>query len=124
MLRTKLIQQAARIQQRKMSQATKLEEVVIVSAARTPVGSMSGSLASLTAPELGGIAIEGAVRKAGIMPSEVDEVYFGNVMSANIGQSPARQASLKGGLPLSTDVTTVNKVCFYIYLERENSILF
>ncbi|EEB05401.1 acetyl-CoA C-acetyltransferase Erg10 [Schizosaccharomyces japonicus yFS275] len=86
-------------------------EVYIVSAARTPVGSFGGSLASLTAPQLGSIAIKGALEKANIKPSLVEEVVFGNVVSANLGQNPARQCALGAGLEKSTVCTTVNKVC-------------
>lgn len=87
------------------------KEVYIVSVARTPIGSFSGSLASLSATKLGAIAIKGAVERAGIKPAEVQEVFMGNVMSANLGQSPARQAALFAGLSNHTPCTTVNKVC-------------
>ncbi|XP_064433570.1 acetyl-CoA acetyltransferase, mitochondrial isoform X1 [Mirounga angustirostris] len=88
-----------------------LNEVVIVSAARTPIGSFLGSLASLPATKLGSIAIQGAVEKAGIPKEEVKEVYMGNVLQGGEGQAPARQAALGAGLPVSTPCTTVNKVC-------------
>jgi acetyl-CoA C-acetyltransferase len=88
-----------------------LNDVVIVSIARTPVGSFQGSLASLSASKLGSIAIQGAIEKAGIKPTDVEEVYMGNVVSANMGQAPARQAVLGAGLPNTTECTTINKVC-------------
>ncbi|OAA80975.1 acetyl-CoA acetyltransferase [Akanthomyces lecanii RCEF 1005] len=92
-----------------------LPPVYIVSAARTPVGSFLGSLSSLSATQLGSVAIKGAVERAGIKPEEVDEVYFGNVLSAgfanSLGQGPARQCAIGAGLPQSTICTTVNKVC-------------
>lgn len=86
-------------------------EVYIVSVARTPVGSFSGSLASVTAPKLGAAAIKAAVERAGIKPAEVQEVFMGNVLTANVGQAPARQAALFAGLSNTTPCTTVNKVC-------------
>ncbi|KAK2877028.1 hypothetical protein FQN49_001478 [Arthroderma sp. PD_2] len=86
--------------------------VYIVSAARTPVGSFLGSLSTLTAPQLGAHAIKAAVeRTQGIKPEDVEEVFFGNVLSANVGQNPARQCALGAGLSESTICTTVNKVC-------------
>ena len=75
-----------------------MKEVVIVSAKRTPIGSFSGSLSSLTAPELGAIAIGGAIKAAKIAPDRVDEVIMGNVLTAGEGQAPARQATLKASL--------------------------
>jgi acetyl-CoA C-acetyltransferase len=87
-----------------------MKEVVIVSALRTPIGSFGGSLAGFTATELGGFAIKAAVEKAGIRPEDVQEVYMGNVLSANIGQAPATQAAKLAGLP-DLPATTVNKVC-------------
>ena len=86
-------------------------EVVIVGAARTPIGSFQGSLASLTAPQLGAIAIKAAVERAGIQPSSVDQVIMGCVLQAGVGQAPARQAALGAGLPESVPCVTVNKVC-------------
>ncbi len=86
-------------------------DVCIVSAVRTPMGSFGGSLASLTAPNLGSHAIKAAVERAGIKASDVDEVIMGNVLSANVGQAPARQAAVGAGLPESVICTTVNKVC-------------
>ncbi|KAL4977847.1 Thiolase, N-terminal domain-containing protein [Aspergillus desertorum] len=89
-----------------------LPPVYIVSYARTPVGSFLGSLSSQTAPQLGSHAIKAAVERAdGIKPSDVEEVFFGNVLSANVGQNPARQCALGAGLETSTVCTTVNKVC-------------
>ncbi|EFY87373.1 erg10, acetyl-CoA C-acetyltransferase [Metarhizium acridum] len=88
-----------------------LPPVYIVSAARTPVGSFLGSLSSLSATQLGSTAIKGAVERAGIKPEQVEEVFFGNVLSAGLGQAPARQCAIGAGLPNSTISTTVNKVC-------------
>lgn len=88
-----------------------MKEVYIVSAVRTPMGSFGGILSSFTAPQLGAIAIRGAVEKVGIDPNLVNEVYFGNVLSAGLGQAPARQAALFGGLSKHTPCTTINKVC-------------
>jgi acetyl-CoA C-acetyltransferase len=85
--------------------------VYILSAVRTPVGQFLGSLSSQTAVQLGSHAIKEAVSRANIQPTEVEEVYFGNVLSANLGQNPARQCAIHGGLPESTVATTVNKVC-------------
>jgi acetyl-CoA C-acetyltransferase len=83
----------------------------IVSAVRTPIGSFGGALAGFTAPQLGSIAIKGALERAGLSPEYVEEVYFGNVCQANIGQAPARQAALGAGLGQNVPCTTVNKVC-------------
>merc|ERR1712029_232684 len=88
-----------------------LKDVVIVAAARTPVGSFNGSLKKLTAPELGSFAIKGALSSISLSPSEVQDAYIGNVLQGGVGQSPARQAVLKAGLPKDTEATTVNKVC-------------
>jgi len=88
-----------------------MEEVYIISAARTPLGSYGGSLASLSAVELGSLAMKEAVKKAGIDPKEIQEVLMGNVLSANLGQAPARQAALGAGIPSSVPCTTINKVC-------------
>jgi acetyl-CoA C-acetyltransferase len=88
-----------------------MNEVVIVSAVRTPIGSFGGALAPLSAIDLGAVAIRGALSRAGIEPELVQEVYMGNVVSANLGQAPARQAALKAGLPASVPCTTINKVC-------------
>lgn len=86
-------------------------EVVIVSAARTPVGSFGGALAKVPAVELGAVAIKGAIAKAGLKPDQVEEVYMGNVIQSNLGQAPARQAALAAGCPETTEATTINKVC-------------
>ena len=88
-----------------------MQEVYIVSAVRTPIGSFGGILSSLSATELGSIAIKGAIEKAGIKPELVEECIMGNVLSANLGQAPARQAALGAGLPVTVRCTTVNKVC-------------
>jgi acetyl-CoA C-acetyltransferase len=87
-----------------------MKEVVIVSAVRTPIGSFGGSLSSFSATQLGGVAIKAAVEKAGIKPEQVQEVYMGNVLSANLGQAPATQAAKFAGLP-DLPATTINKVC-------------
>ena len=88
-----------------------MKPVYIVGMARTPVGSFSGALSSLSAPQLGSIAIKAALEKAKASSSMVNEVYFGNVVSGNIGQAPAQQASIGAGIPVSVPCTTVNKVC-------------
>ena len=88
-----------------------MKEVYIVSAVRTPMGSFGGSLASVSATRLGAIAIKAAIAKAGIKPEEVTEVFMGNVLQANVGQAPARQAAIFAGLPNSVICTTINKVC-------------
>jgi acetyl-CoA C-acetyltransferase len=85
--------------------------VFIAGAARTPIGSLNGALATLTAPQLGAIAIKAALERAGISPEKVTEVFMGNVVSAGIGQAPAQQASIFAGLPTNIPCTTVNKVC-------------
>lgn len=87
------------------------DPIVIVSAARTPMGGFQGDFASLAAPELGAVAIRGAVERAGIDPNDVQEVIMGCVLPAGVGQAPARQAALGAGLPLSAGCTTINKVC-------------
>ncbi len=88
-----------------------MKEVYIVSAVRTPLGSFGGVLSSLSAIELGSAAIKGALEQAGVQPEQVEEVFFGNVCSANLGQAPARQAALGADLPLGVPCTTINKVC-------------
>ena len=88
-----------------------MNEVVIVSAVRTPIGSFGGALSPLSATELGAIAIQAALQRAGVSANSVDEVIMGNVVSANLGQAPARQAALKAQLPATVRCTTVNKVC-------------
>jgi acetyl-CoA C-acetyltransferase len=87
-----------------------MREVVIVSATRTPIGSFGGSLATLSATQLGSIAIKSAIERAGLKPEHIQEVYMGNVLSANLGQAPATQAAIFSGLP-SLPATTINKVC-------------
>lgn len=88
-----------------------MKEVYIISAVRTPMGSFMGSLSTVPAPKLGATAIKGAIERAKIDPTTVDEVFMGNVLQANVGQAPARQAAIFAGLPESTPATTVNKVC-------------
>ncbi len=87
------------------------DPIVIVSAARTPIGGFQGDLKDVTAPELGAASIRAAIQRAGIPPEAVQEVLFGCVLPAGIGQAPARQAALGAGLPLSAAATTINKVC-------------
>lgn len=86
-------------------------DIVIVAAKRTPMGAFQGALANLTAPELGACAIAAAIAEVGLRGEQIDEAYLGNVLSAGVGQAPARQAVLKAGLPDSIPCTTVNKVC-------------
>jgi len=88
-----------------------MREVFIVSIARTPNGSFGGGLSSLKAIDLGALVIKEAVQRAGIKPTDVQEVFMGNVLQANTGQAPARQAAIKAGLPYSVPCTAVNKVC-------------
>jgi acetyl-CoA C-acetyltransferase len=88
-----------------------MKEVVIVSVARTPIGSFLGSLASLSATKLGAVAIKGALNKINLNPNLVDEVYMGNVISAGLGQAPAKQAAIFAGIPNTVPCTTINKVC-------------
>ncbi|MBK8414874.1 MAG: acetyl-CoA C-acyltransferase [Bacteroidetes bacterium] len=88
-----------------------MKEVYIVAATRTPIGAFGGALSSFTATQLGAIVIKDAVQKAGLKPEHVQEVYMGNVLSANVGQAPVTQASIYAGLPNTTPGTTVNKVC-------------
>jgi acetyl-CoA C-acetyltransferase len=87
------------------------DPIVIVGAVRTPMGGFAGDFASLAASDLGAVAIKAAVERAGIAPADVDEVIMGNVLPAGQGQAPARQASLKAGLPLAAGCTTINKMC-------------
>jgi acetyl-CoA C-acetyltransferase len=93
------------------SKSNIMKEVYIVSAVRTPIGSFMGSLSTVPAPKLGAAAIKGALEKSGIDPKIIDEVIMGNVMSANLGQAPARQAAMFAGLDQDVPCTTVNKVC-------------
>lgn len=88
-----------------------MQDVVILSAARTPIGSFQGSLASFSAPQLGSFAIAEAIKRAGISGDQVDETLMGCVLTGGMGQAPARQAALGAGLPNSVPCTTVNKVC-------------
>ena len=89
----------------------KTKEVVIVSVARTPIGSFMGSLSRIPAPKLGAIAIKGALDKINLNPNLIDEIFMGNVVSAGIGQAPARQAAIFAGIPDTIPCTTINKVC-------------
>src|SRR3984957_19725600 len=88
-----------------------MEEIVIVSAVRTPTGKFQGSLAGYSAVQLGALAVGAAVRRAGVAPEQIDECIMGNVVSAGLGQNPARQAALHGGLAPSVSAMTINKVC-------------
>lgn len=88
-----------------------MEEVYIVSAVRTPIGSFGRSLASLSAIQLGATAIKGAIKKSGVATKEMDEVFMGNVVAANLGQAPARQVAIAAGIGYNVPCTTVNKVC-------------
>lgn len=87
------------------------KHVFIAGMARTPIGSLNGALASLTAPQLGSIAIRAALERCGVIPEQVNELFMGNVVSAGIGQAPAQQASIFSGIPTSVPCTTINKVC-------------
>jgi acetyl-CoA C-acetyltransferase len=87
------------------------ENIVIVGAKRTPIGSMQGKFGAVTASQLGAVAIKAAVEQAGVKPNEVDDVIFGNVLQAGQGQAPARQAALGAGLDKATPATTINKMC-------------
>ncbi|XP_071553799.1 acetyl-CoA acetyltransferase, mitochondrial [Temnothorax nylanderi] len=99
------------LSRRLYSSKVKLNDVVIVSAVRTPMGSFLGSLSNMTATKLGAVAVQAAIERAGIAKEQVKEVYMGNVCQGFLGQAPARQAALFAGLPSSTICTTVNKVC-------------
>lgn len=88
-----------------------MKEVYIVSAVRTPIGSFGGMFANVSATQLGAAAIKGALERAGIAADAVEEVFMGNVVSANLGQAPARQAAIFAGIPNSVPCTTINKVC-------------
>lgn len=87
------------------------DDIVIVGAARTPMGGLLGSLAGLSAPQLGAVAIEGALSRAGLAGALVEEAFIGSVLTAGVGQAPARQAALRAGLPVAAPCTTVGKVC-------------
>ena len=86
-------------------------EVVIVAASRTPVGSLNGTLKTLTAPQLGVVALKHAIEKSKVDPHSIEEIFFGNVVQAGVGQSPARQVALGAGMSSGSDAVTVNKVC-------------
>src|SRR5256714_7679450 len=88
-----------------------MDDVVIVSAVRTPIGKFQGALSDLTAPQLGALVVKEAVHRAHLDPKQVDECIMGNVISAGLGQNPARQAALNGGLPPEVAALTINKVC-------------
>src|SRR5215472_10241668 len=88
-----------------------MKDVVIISAVRTPIGKFQGGLKSFTATQLGALAVKAAVERAGLEPSLIDEVIMGNVVSAGLGQNPARQAALRGGLLPDVAAMTINKVC-------------
>ncbi|KAJ8971115.1 hypothetical protein NQ317_018673 [Molorchus minor] len=109
MIYTKLFQ-VIQMSSRRYSTTVK-NDVVIISAARTPIGSFLGTLAPLSATRLGAVAIQGVIERAGIPKNEITEVFMGNVCQAGVGQAPARQAALFAGMPTSTICTTVNKVC-------------
>ncbi len=94
-----------------MSRVRAIRKVAIVSAKRTPVGAFQGGLSSITAPQLGATAIKAALESGQILPEDVNEVIMGNVLPANVGQAPARQAALYAGLPDTTECLTINKVC-------------
>ena len=85
-----------------------MNDVVILSAARTPVGTLGGSLAAVPVAKLGAVAIAEALRRAGVQPDQVDEVIMGLVLSAGVGQGPARQAAMAAGIPVTAPATTVN----------------
>jgi len=84
---------------------------VILSGARTPIGTLAGALGELAAPKLGSVAIKGALAKSGVKPESVGEVFMGNVLTGGVGQAPARQAAIFAGIPDSVPASTINKVC-------------
>src|SRR5216110_439997 len=88
-----------------------MDDIVIISAVRTPIGKFQGALSDLSATELGAMVVREAVKRAGIDRKLVDECIMGNVVSAGLGQNPARQAAIKGGLPDHVAAVTINKVC-------------
>ncbi|MFN3469943.1 MAG: acetyl-CoA C-acetyltransferase, partial [Novosphingobium sp.] len=94
-----------------MAQFSSADPVVILSYARTPMGSMQGALADVAATDLGATAVKAAVERAGVSPDSIERIYMGCVLPAGLGQAPARQAAIKAGLPKSVEATTVNKVC-------------
>src|SRR5919109_3189054 len=99
------------LQETDMAAERKVQEVVIVGAARTPIGAFQGSVSSLPAPRLGAVAIKAALERAGVKPEEVKTVFMGQVLQGGVGQAPARQAALYAGIPKSVPCVTVNKVC-------------
>src|ERR671938_1643875 len=90
---------------------SEIKEAVIISAARTPTGKFQGALKDFSATDLGALVVRESVRRAGVKPEEVDEVIMGCVIQAGLGQNPARQAALKGGIPFGVSAVTINKVC-------------
>ena len=88
-----------------------MKDIIIASAIRTPIGSFNGALSSIPAPRLGSIVIAEAIKRVGIKPGDVDEVIMGNILSAGLGQAPARQAAIGAGLPYGVNCLTINKVC-------------
>jgi acetyl-CoA C-acetyltransferase len=107
----KMMSRVAPLVRRFSTRPSGLQDAVIVSVARTPIGAINSALSSVRGPELGAIAIKGALSRAGIAPSAVQEVIMGNVVSAGIGQAPARQSAIYAGIPESAVCTTINKVC-------------
>src|SRR5919204_5688498 len=99
------------LQETNMAAERKVQDVVIVGAARPPVGAFQGTLSSLPAPRLGAVAIKAALERAGVKPEEVKTVFMGQVLQGGVGQAPARQASLYAGIPKNVPCVTVNKVC-------------
>ena len=92
------------------------DPVVILSFARTPMGGMQGVLGEVSAPDLGAVAVRAAVERAGIDGADVERIYMGNVLSAGLGQAPARQAAILAGLPQSVEATTLNKMLSLIHI--------
>ena len=88
-----------------------MQDVIILSAARTPVGKFNGALSSVPATKLGAIAAQAAITRAGLQPPDIEEVFMGQVIPAGVGQAPARQVALAAGCPAETEATTINKVC-------------
>ena len=94
-----------------MARISASDPIVILSSARTPMGALSGSLADASATDLGAAAAKAAVERAGVSGADIERIYMGCVLSAGLGQSPARQVALKAGLPISVEASTVNKDC-------------
>jgi acetyl-CoA C-acetyltransferase len=88
-----------------------MQDIVILSAVRTPIGAFQGAFKSVPVHVLGSRALEGAIERAGVQPEDIDQVYMGSVLTAGVGQAPARQATLGAGCPVSTGAVTVGKVC-------------